>query len=254
MVRRGPHLAPVVKADANARTVAVVTLTFGRPGARPAVASRLEVIDESVPAAPAVEAAAHKWTKIAFDGFRAEGFAPEAVVATTTEPLDGRESVVRNRPGRLTDIVAAGMAHEIKDADVAILNGGSIRIDDVVPPGPVTEYDIIRILPFGGRVAKADLDGDLLAQVLETGVDNAGLGGYLQVWGAGSGKDGWVIQNRPLDVTKRYRVALPEFLLTGAEVNLKYLTRDNPKVHDVEPFRDVRRTTIDELRAQYPSK
>jgi 5'-nucleotidase len=253
LVRRGPRLTPVVKADDNVRTVAVVTLTFAAPGARPEVSPRLEVIDASIPAAPAVEAVAHQWTKAAFDGFRRDGFEPEAVVATITEPLDGRESTVRNRPGLLTDIVTAGMAREIRDADVAVLNGGSIRIDDVVPAGPVTEYDIIRILPFGGKVVKADLDGDLLAQVLETGVNNQGLGGYLQTWGVQSTKGGWTVKDKALDPATRYRVALPEFLLTGAEVNLGFLKRDNPKVHDVQEFRDVRRTTIDALRAQYPS-
>src|SRR5205823_10272969 len=101
------------------------------------------------------EEVAQRWTTIAFDAFRKNGFMPERIVATTTEPLDGREATVRNRPGRLTDIITAGFAHEAGTPDVAILNSGSVRIDDVIPPGPVTEYDTIRILPFGGKVARA---------------------------------------------------------------------------------------------------
>lgn len=34
-------------------------------------------------------------------------------------------------------------------AQWSINNSGAIRIDDVIQPGPVTEYDVIRILPFG---------------------------------------------------------------------------------------------------------
>lgn len=254
LLRRGPRLVPIIKADANARTVAVVTLTFGASGTRPDVSSRLQVIDDSIAADPAVDEAAHRWTTIAFDAFRRDGFSPESAVATTTEPLDGRESTVRNRPGRLTDLVAASLAHEVKSVDVALLNGGSIRIDDVVPAGPITEYDIIRILPFGGRVLKATFDGALLARVLVTGVNNQGLGGFLHAWGVRWDNGSWVVQGKPLDPAARYRVALPDFLLTGGEVNLGYLTRTNPQVHEVEEFRDIRRTTIDELRATYPVK
>jgi hypothetical protein len=45
----------------------------------------------------------------------------------------------------------------------------------------------------------------------------------------------------------RYRVALPEFLLTGGESRLGFLTRTNPRVHDVEDRRDIRQAVIDEL-------
>jgi len=254
LLRRGPRFTPIIKADANARTVAIVTLTFGAPGSRPDVSSRLQLIDDSIAAAPAVATIADRWTALAFDGFRREGFAPESVVATTTEPLDGRESTVRNRGGRLTDLVAASLAHEVKHADVALLNGGSIRIDDVVPAGPITEYDIIRILPFGGRVLKATLDGALLARVLETGVNNQGLGGYLHAWGVRWDNGTCMVQDKPLDPAGRYQVALTDFLLTGGEVNLGYLTRNNPQVHEVEEFRDMRRAVINELRAVYPVK
>jgi 5'-nucleotidase/UDP-sugar diphosphatase len=254
LLRRGPRLVPIIKADANVRTVAVVTLAFGPPGSRPEVCSRLQPIDDTIEGAPAIETVARRWTTVAFDAFRRDGFSPESIVATTTEPLDGRESTVRDRPGRLTDIVTAGMAHEVKDADVALLNGGSVRIDDVVPTGPISEYDIIRILPFGGKVLRATLEGDLLARVLEAGDNNHGLGGYLHIWGARWEGKTWLVQGRPLDRAARYRVALPDFLLTGGEVNLSYLTRANPQVHDVREFHDIRRTTIDELRVAYPVK
>ena len=48
---------------------------------------------------------------------------------------DGREATVRNRPGLLTDLIVASMAHETEPVDVAIFNGGSVRIDDVITVG-----------------------------------------------------------------------------------------------------------------------
>jgi len=252
LIRRGPDLTPIVKADANVRTIAVVTLTFTRPNARPSVSTRLQLIDESVAKDPTVEAVAQRWTTTAFDAFRKSGFNPDRLVATTTEPLDGRESTVRNRPGRLTDLITAAFAREAGQVDVSLLNGGSVRIDDVIPAGPVTEYDTIRILPFGGNVARAVFDGSLLASVLDIGMKNQGTGGYLQTWGVNRQDNRWLIQDKPLDPAGRYRIALTDFLLAGRETNLGFLTETNPAIHDVQYLRDVRMALIDELRAQYP--
>lgn len=116
IARRGPRFTPIVKADANVRSVAVVTLTFAN--GRPTVDATFQPIDDRV-------------------------------VATIAEPLDGRESTVRNRQGRLTDLITAALDREAGGVDAALFNGGSIRIDDVIQPGPLSEYDVIRILPFG---------------------------------------------------------------------------------------------------------
>ena len=254
LMQRGPRLVPIVKADANVRSLPIVTLTFRVPGARPDVATRLQPIDDTIVAAPAVDAVAKQWVERGFEAFRRQGFTPEAVVATSTEPLDGRESTVRNRPGGLTDMIAAALAREAGTVDVAMFNGGSIRIDDVLPPGPITEYDIIRVMPFGGKTVKASFDGELLARVLETGMNNEGLGGYLQTRGARRDNGVWLVQGKPIEPSKRYTVALNDFLLTGAETNLGFLTRANPQVHDVVELRDIRRVVIEELARTYPAR
>ncbi|MCX6553230.1 MAG: bifunctional metallophosphatase/5'-nucleotidase [Acidobacteria bacterium] len=251
---RGPRFVPIVKADANVRSLAVVSLAFGAPGTRPQIATRLQAIDDTIASKPSVDAAAKKWTTVAFDAFRRDGFTPETIVATSTEPLDGRESTVRNRPGRLTDLITKSLADEVKQADLAVFNGGSVRIDDVVPAGPITEYDIIRILPFGGKVVKAVFDGALVARVLEMGVNNQGLGGFLHTWNVRYENGGGTIGGKPLDPAARYTVALTDFLLTGGEINMGFLTRTNPQVHDVQEFRDIRRTVIEAMAAAYPVK
>ena len=252
LMHRGARHTPIVKADANARSVAIVSLTFGSAGTRPVVSVGLRVIDDSIASEPVVAEVARKWTAIGMDAFRRDGFDPYAVVAVTTEPLDGREMTVRNRSGRLTDLIAAGMRHEVGDAQVALFNSGSVRIDDVLPAGPVTEYDVIRVLPFGGKVLRATFDGALLERVLDAGDRNLGLGGFLQVAGAQRQAGGWSIAGQPLDPARRYTVAIADFLLTGGEVNLGFLTRAHPQVRDVQERRDIRRVSIDVLRAAYP--
>lgn len=253
LMYRGPRFVPVVKADANVRSIAIVTMTFAAPGTPPAIAVRLQKIDDSIASAPAVDAVARAWVEKAFAGFRREGFAPEAVVATIGEPLDGRESSVRNRSGRLTDLIAAAFAREAAPVDMAFFNGGSVRIDDVVPPGPITEYDIIRILPFGGKVVKATFDGALLERVLDAGVNNEGQGGFLHTWGVRREGGAWLVQGRAIDPARRYAVALNDFLLTGGEANLGFLTRGHPQVRDVQELRDVRHAVIEELRRTSPA-
>lgn len=251
LMRRGENLTPVVKADANVRSLAVVTLKFGKAGTRPTANVRLVSIDQSIPEKSAVAARVRQWNEAGFAAFRKEGFEPDAVVAVSTEPLDGRESTVRNRPGRLTDLIAAGLAREAGPVDVALFNSGSVRIDDVLPAGPITEYDIIRVLPFGGKVVAVTMEGALLARVLDSGQNNQGLGGYLQTRGAELGKDGWHIGGQPLDPHARYRVVINDFLLTGSEINMSYLTRNNPQIGDLRELRDIRRVVIDELKATY---
>lgn len=251
LLRRGEHFTPIVKADANVRSLAVVSMSFGARGTRPTVSARLQVIDETVKPLPSVDALVKKWVAAAFDAFRKDGFTPEAPVVTLTEPLDGREAVVRNREGTLTQIIANAMKHEAA-ADLGIFNGGSVRIDDVLPPGPLTEYDIIRILPFGGKVLKASMDGALIARVLDTGLGNQGTGGYLHS-SDGMKRDsaGWTLDGVRLDPARTYTVGISDFLLTGGETNLAYLTRTAPGVHSVEELRDVRRAVIDELKRIY---
>ena len=249
MIRRGPAFTPIVKADANVRSIAIVSLGFRKPGERPTVSARFEVLDAKVAQDRRVQAEVQRWITTAFDAFRKDGFAPETVIAKTTTVLDGRESTVRNRPGPLTDLITAAMARETGPVDVVLLNGGSIRIDDELQPGPIRQYDVIRILPFGGKIVRATFEGSLLAEVLDIGVTNRGTGGYLQLRGAARPDATWLIQGKPIDRTARYSVAVPEFLLTGGEANLKFLTRTEPRVSNVQEFRDVRLAVIEELRA-----
>lgn len=240
LLRRGARLTPIVKADANARTVAVVTLRIARRGARPIVSARFEPIDDRIPEGRRTSAEVSKWTELGFQGFRQNGFEPSQIVATLTMPLDGREATIRNRSSLLADVILDAMRREAS-TDLAILNSGSIRIDDVLPPGPMTQYDVIRVLPFGGRVLKATFTGALLSRVLEVGIQNRGTGGFLHA-----------AAPQAIDPGRRYTVAITDFLMTGGETNLGFLTRQSPDVSDVSELRDIRMAVIDELRRRFP--
>jgi 5'-nucleotidase / UDP-sugar diphosphatase len=243
---RGPDLTPIVKADANARTVYIHDFVFNTATRKLEIVSRLRKINSDIPEDPAVAARVKGWVEKAFAGFRAQGFEPERVVATVPDPLDGTEASVRNRATRLTDLIAQGMLHSVPNAEWAVYNGGSIRIDDVLLPGAITEYDIIRTLPFGGTVLAVDMKGALLQRVLDQGVANKGKGGFLQTVSA---------SDQPIQPDRTYRVAINDFLLTGSEAGLPYLTRDNPDLKvraEGAPNVDIRKALIAELQRQYP--
>ena len=249
-IRRGSHFTPIAKADANVRSLAVVTMRFSGT-ARPVVSVRFDLLDRRVPVQPRAQALVKKWVDTAYEAFRRDGFDPAAVVANIPEPLDGRELTVRNRPGNLTSLITEALQNTAK-SDAAILNGGSIRIDDQLQPGPVRQYDVIRVLPFGGKVLKVTLDGGLLRQILEAGEANIGSGGFLHLVGITHGDAGWMVNGRPLDSSATYTVAMPEFLLTGGETRMAFLTRD--KVRAVEELKDIRLILIEELQRKFPGR
>ncbi len=245
---RGPDLTPIYKADANARTVQIHELRWDTEKEELSIVSLLRRVTDADPEDPETAKQVDRWVDAAFDGFRSQGFDPERVVATVNEDLDGRESSVRNHPTRLTDLIALSMVRAAPSSELAFFNSGSIRIDDVLPPGDVTEYDIIRILPFGGTVQQAQIRGDVLKQVLDQGRTGGGTGAFLQTANVALSDNSWLVNGAPLDPARNYSVALNDFLLSG-RANLPFLTRDNPGVTNVTDHGDVRKALIAELEA-----
>jgi 5'-nucleotidase len=243
---RGSDLTPIAKADANARTVYVHDIVFNTVTRKLEVAPRLRKINSDIPEDPAVAARVNGWVEKAFAGFRAQGFEPERVVAKVSNALDGTEASVRNRQTRLTDLIGQGMLHSVPNAEWAVYNSGAIRIDDVLPPGNITEYDIIRTLPFGGTVLAVDMKGAFLQKVLKQGESNKGTGGYLQTARSSA---------QPIQPNRTYLVAINDFLLTGKEIGLSDLTRGNANLKvrtEGAPNVDIRKALIAELQRQYP--
>lgn len=250
-LRRGPRFTPIIKADANVRSVALVNLTV-RPRARASVDWRIVTITDSMPADPAVAAIVAAWTDSAYAAFRQDGLDPDRLVATTPVALDAREVVIRNGENDFTRLLTASLLAEAPDAQVALFNSGSVRLDDIIAPGPITEYDVIRLLPFGGKVVVADMSGALLARALDQGDFNRGIGGFLFKAGAERTADGWRIAGTPIDSTRRYRVVTTDFLVSGGEQNMSWFR--SPALTVERTLRDVRLVVIDQIKRRYPSR
>lgn len=248
----------ITKAHANAKSAYILQLRINKTHKTTKVSSSLQRINADIHLDSATDVVVKKWTAIAERSYAELGFDAKRIIRTAGDPLDGRETEVRSHPTNLTRILVSSMEAAAPQADMAILNAGSIRLDDVLQM-PVSEYDILRSLPFGGGIAEADMKGSLLIQVLEAGKKNIGIGGFLHYSpslvynpAAVSNYAVWTLKDKPLDSSKTYRVALTEFLLTGGEANLGFLKSDNPGIvkiyeaakHITDPKSDVRLAVI----------
>jgi 5'-nucleotidase len=248
---RGPRFVPVFKADANARSAYVHRIRFDLENKELTVRSVLQRVTDRVPEDPATLAVVRYWTERAFASLRAEGFEPEQAVAAVPVALDGLESSVRNYPTALTSLIAEAMRTAVPGAELAIFNSGAIRVDDILPPGPLTQLDVIRILPFGGRICQAEIEGALLRRILDQGLANLGNGGYLHAAGVTRDKSEWRVTGEPF--TERiYRAAIAEYLLAGREQGLAWLTDRTPGIRaDCDKKSDIRFALIAHLQKTY---
>ena len=219
---------PILKADSNARTVYIVELGFDPDTSETTIKATLLPLNEGLKEDIAIKAAIDQWTDIAFEGFREEGLEPGAIVTVSSHVLDGLSRHVRAGPTNLTDMIAEALLNSYSEAQLSIFNSGSIRIDDLLPAGKITGYDIIRVLPFKGQAQLFEIKGELLKRVLNQGVKNAGTGGFLQYANIQRREGHWMISNQQIVNDQLYKAAINDYLVSGEEQNLDYFTTENP--------------------------
>ena len=169
----------VLKADANSRTAQFVTVWGGKGQWRQAVG--LVHIDSRLPDDSLVAPVVKAWE----DTLR-QRLGPERTLGQTAIPIDARDAVGRNRESLLGDLVTDAMRTGT-GTEIALLNAGTLRLDDVIKPGPITNYQLESIFLFSDetRVITFQLTGTRLREILEHGVaeGSLGKGPFLQVSG-----------------------------------------------------------------------
>ena len=217
------------KADANVKTAYIHRLTYNSQTKQVTLKSELKKIDPTLTDDEKTAVAVQKWLVIADMSLKNMGFDPEEVLMTTTEPLNGLESQVRTTSTNLSRIVGKAFKEAVPNSVAVVYNGGSIRIDDKLN-GKITQYDVVRILPFGGGLIEIKITGNLLHKILDTGLANRGKGGWLHTEGVERKGKKWKIGGKKLRTHEHYQIAIPEFLLTGGETNMEWLTEKNPEI------------------------
>lgn len=214
---------PIVKMSSEARELGVVTLHVGTQS------HKLKSMDfdvlpvaPEVPEDPAFAAAMHE-----YDALMAELSQP---VGRTSVALDAIEESNRNHETNLASFVADAY-RKATGAEIALINGGSIRSDSVLRPGPLTRRDVLAIHPFPGSVVSIEVTGAELRQALESGVsrsaEESGPGRFPQVSGiqyafdvcrpVGDRVVRVSVNGEPLDPKRTYVLATNSYMAEGGD-------------------------------------
>ena len=239
----------ITKADANAKTIYVHTLVYNTKTKDLVIDSELFFIDKKVASKPEVATIVSKWLRILNLKIKEIIEDPNEVIFITNKPLDGTDNGNRGEQTNLGGMITEAMAWSYNNGvDAALVNGGSIRIDDMLPDH-VSSEDIFRTLPFGGGILKVAIKGKLLTEVLDYGKSKRGTGAYLQRFNITEGAQGeWLIVGEAIDLNKIYKVAFSDFLLKGYDI--PFLTPENEGIITIYkplkgeiPF-DIRKAVI----------
>lgn len=150
----------------------------------------------------------------------------DQVISKTDIKLDGnRDPGVRTQETNLGDLAMDALKY-ISGADVALINGGAIRV--TVEPGEITYGEINSVFPFGNTVATIEITGDDLLAALRHGTQYApaASGGFPQVAGMSYEIHTYLdtdrvknvkINGEPLDLEKTYTLATNDFIKAGGD-------------------------------------
>ncbi|MDQ1590208.1 MAG: 5-nucleotidase / UDP-sugar diphosphatase [Pyrinomonadaceae bacterium] len=215
---------PIFKMGSDARNLGRIDLNIYRRG------GELESIDWEI--IPVTDATPDEPQAAAVIGEFEKKLAAELdlPVGRTTVELDARQETNRSRETNLGSFIADAY-RKYAGADVALLNGGSIRSNTTYGPGALSKRDVLSILPFENPIVKIEVTGATLRAALEHGVSRvreereAGL--FPQVSGLRFTYDGRLasgarvtsvtVGNTPLDNNKTYTLAVNTYVLGGGD-------------------------------------
>lgn len=246
--------AYITKADANAKTVYIHRINYDKKTKKTTIASELKEINSDIQEEQRLKKVVGKWQRILKTKIKEIVANPDEIIYTAQTPLDARDTPIRSVQTNMGELITKSMSFVYKDeVDCALVNGGSIRIDDMLS-GEINAVDIFRVLPYGGSVLKVELKGSLLARVLNYGEKAAGTGAYLQRYHATKVGEKWKIQGKSIVPDKIYTVAFSDYLLKGFDI--PFLSAKNKDViaiyepKNVELASDIRKAVITFLKQQ----
>lgn len=213
---------PIFKMTADARELGKFNLNFNKQ------TKRFESLDwEIIPVTDQIAEAEE--FKPVFDKYKDLLMKLSEPVGMTGEVLDAISLSNRTKETNIGNFVADAY-RKAAGADVALINGGSIRADLTYNVGSLTKRDVLSILPFNNPIVKIEITGKTLREALEHGVARSAAsednepGRFPQVSGmsfkfdttkpAGSRITEILVGGKPLDENKIYTLATSDFLVS----------------------------------------
>ncbi len=221
--------ASVMKGASNARVIWTIDLDFDANG-MPLIRSNRRTLDPSVAFDPEYQVLQDKWRNRLLEKFPFL----EAKVGVAALPLDGREVTVRNEESNWGNFIADQMrgAFGKPVADLAFVNGGTLRLDDFVV-GDIQFEDIGRTFGFSSYLRYTQVTGAEFRTMMEAGYRGFGpsKGYFPQISGFRVCVDrsrnvgdrivslqvpvatGW----QEIDASREYTLVVPDFLYGGGD-------------------------------------
>lgn len=166
----------ITKADADVKSAVVYRIRVSRNGSVSAEPPQKIDINTDIVKDPLVEAEVESWEKELSDVFKAQtGLDMYAEIGKTKDLLEGVEPAVRGRETALGNFLADVIRNRMK-TDIAFVNGGGIRINDDIPPGPIRNYDMEGIFYFDNALVAFELTGAEIVDILRNSVSKVHLG------------------------------------------------------------------------------
>ena len=210
--------APIFKMTADARELGQIDLNISKnTGAVQSIDWKVTPVTDQIKGDPQFAAINRKYGTLIKELAR--------VVGRTSVDLDARSAIGRTQETNVGDFIADAFRAST-GADVALMNGGSIRADEIIKAGALTRRDVLSILPFKNKVVKVEVSGATLHAVLEHGVarsaEDAEPGRFPQVSGIrftfdarrppGSRIVDLAVSGKPLDEKKLYTLAASDYV------------------------------------------
>lgn len=214
---------PIFKMTADAREVGRFDLYINkRTGRLVSMDWQVIPVNDSIPEDPAFSPVIAKYKDLL------EKLAVR--VGATSVTLDALSLSSRTKETNVGNFIADAY-RKVTNADVALVNGGSIRADLIYNPGVLTMRDVLSILPFNNPIVKIEVTGKTLADALEHGVarsaEDKEPGRFPQVSGLsfkfdtrklpGQRVSDIMIGGKPVEMNKTYTLALSDFVAKGGD-------------------------------------
>lgn len=217
-----PYGTMIIKSGTDFREFSVVRVTLDERRRLRVACERIEVWS-SVPEAPDVAEIVQGYQALM-------GARMDEPMGRTFTALDARFDAVRCRESNVGNLMADIMRLGL-GADAALLNGGTIRSDQIHPAGRLCMRDFVSMLPFTDELVVLRLSGVELLDALETGVSSwpKREGRFLQVSGIGFTFDprkpryervdpgSVIVGGQPLDLERQYTVCTKAYLRSGKD-------------------------------------
>ncbi|CAF4863118.1 unnamed protein product [Rotaria sp. Silwood1] len=227
-LKRGSKYTPIYKADDNGFTVFIHRFAYQPTTKQLLIFSKLTPVSPLFSEEPETAKVANYFYQAGLQAYRDDGYVPERIICVLPAGLnfDGRSAVIRAQQTHLTIALCNAMMDEA-NTTICVFNAGAIRIDDQLM-GIITQYDVLRCLPFSANIISLRVNGSILTKVLNRGLMNVNTGMFISYAGVeyDSREEKWYLQQsrQPIDsegLTLTI-VSIPYFI---QNTELKYLSQ-----------------------------